>query len=457
MNIQKASKKLQPKRPFPVPEALPGKRGGKWCIEESPAGTIAHGRTGILEKRMLVPLTDDPHAALVRAHELAHAAWSVNRPDVLAKRWGVRLDSVLCAEDMRVNAGLYLTGVRIQDGMVSPKEWEIMESDIINNLAMAEAIGGERGKALHNKIVARLVSAYVAVALPRANGEDARRQGQLIRTVVPEAWPVVENLESNIRNLWRKYRDRARVKGKRMPGVIFTKKLAEMVDVILNEIDPPIDPPKKIKHRPGAAIWGDMEIQNPPLRLPRRDVRMAALRRVSRKEGFRIRGLHRVWSDGQVFRVKTKRKQEGGTVLIDASGSMHWGSKDIETILKLVPSATVAFYEGGSNSKWAGGHYDDTVGRLVIAAARGKMISPSKCKRQVGLNIVDGPALEWLEKQAEPRYWVSDGLVTGKHEKSNPMLNYAAQGIVHRGRITRLPNMDAVKKAFGWVDKKGEA
>src|SRR4051794_10201400 len=96
-----------------------------------------------------------------------------------------------------------------------------------------------------------------------------------------------------------------------------------------------------------------------------------------------------------------------GTVLIDCSGSMRIGLTDLQNILASGPSTMIALYASLPKCLESG--------RIVIAAARGRMIELRQAERLVGTgNVVDGPALEWLSHQPPPRSWISDGHVTGR-------------------------------------------
>jgi hypothetical protein len=117
-------------------------------------------------------------------------------------------------------------------------------------------------------------------------------------------------------------------------------------------------------------------------------------------------------------------------VLIDASGSMHLETAHLREILAAAPAATVAMYSG-----------DDTTGAVTIIARNGRMstdLQIAERRYEVGRgNIVDGPALEWLAEQQEPRTWICDGLVTGEYDRNTLNLKLEAAIIQRKGRITR--------------------
>jgi hypothetical protein len=74
-----------------------------------------------------------------------------------------------------------------------------------------------------------------------------------------------------------------------------------------------------------------------------RVTRLRSVRRAS-DQGAVLRRLDRLLTDGKVF--ATKRRIPGGTVLIDASGSMGWTREGILDVVAAAPAATVAIYSG---------------------------------------------------------------------------------------------------------------
>jgi hypothetical protein len=165
---------------------------------------------------------------------------------------------------------------------------------------------------------------------------------------------------------------------------------------------------------------------------------LAKLRTVRRPsdEGTTIRRLDRLLVDGRVF--ATKRHLPGGTVLIDASGSMGWSPEELLKCLEAAPAATIAIYSGRGNR-----------GVLRVVAKDGRMIAPDLVAPPCGGgNIVDGPALEWLASQAEPRIWISDGVVTGVDDMEYAVLSAEAERHQMTGRVRRLDNLGAATEHF---------
>ena len=106
-----------------------------------------------------------------------------------------------------------------------------------------------------------------------------------------------------------------------------------------------------------------------------------------------------------------KARRNGGTVLLDMSESMNWTIDKIEAILKNIPEATIAGYAAKSDS------YGN--GKLAILASRGYRVREVPW---IGIgNYVDALAMEWLERQPQPHYYVCDLGFTGHIEECNAM------------------------------------
>jgi hypothetical protein len=182
--------------------------------------------------------------------------------------------------------------------------------------------------------------------------------------------------------------------------------------------------------------WGTIEsIDKLPVLTPRQAGKRHGRGRTYRDEGAMPNAMHRWAVDGRIF--KRWRPAPGGTVLVDMSGSMSLSADDLREIVLAAPAATVAMYSGRS-----------TRGRITIVARRGKVASERDMNRARagagGGNIIDGPALRWLAGQPGPRVWVSDGYVTGQHDKFARNLIAEAFAIVKRSGIHRVGRADRV-------------
>ena len=53
-------------------------------------------------------------------------------------------------------------------------------------------------------------------------------------------------------------------------------------------------------------------------------------------------------------------------------------------------------------------------------------------------NIVDGPALQWLNRQAKPHFWVSDGGVSGVGDSPNAQCTAEVRALTKLGAVTQV-------------------
>lgn len=178
-------------------------------------------------------------------------------------------------------------------------------------------------------------------------------------------------------------------------------------------------PPYLTKIIPGYTAgldWVKPSIIKPPTKATK--ISMARGQRVS-DTGAIPRLIHRLPIDGRVFSVK--RKNVGGSVLIDCSGSMGISQEAILQIATHFPAGIIAGYSGP---------------HLVILADRGRVITDAITWK--GTNESDGPALEWLLRQGSPRVWISDGVVTLKGDNQNVSAIQHCEALRQWGGITRI-------------------
>jgi hypothetical protein len=180
--------------------------------------------------------------------------------------------------------------------------------------------------------------------------------------------------------------------------------------------------------------WGEMEIFEPsrPHALPGR---FMGRRRRPENMGVHIRNIHRFFSDKAIFSRLMKRL-DGGTLLIDASGSMHLTPPKLVEIMLMIPAATIASY-----TKIRSG-----VGRLTLLAKKGRRVDEENIKSG-GSNLIDGPALRWLAKQAKPRVWISDAHVVGLHGHTEDLVHECLKICLQAG-IVRYEDLDTATEAL---------
>ena len=171
-----------------------------------------------------------------------------------------------------------------------------------------------------------------------------------------------------------------------------------------------------------TAKWAKMKIIRHPL-TKRLSPKINSVAKKNSDVGVNPRSMNRYATDRKIFSSKTKRA--GGTVLIDVSGSMNMSIREVEEIVKTLPASTVAIYSGESHEVLDRTLWEDTdnieLGKLQIIAENGKWVE--EIPRYPAQNLCDGPALDWLSKQAKPQILVSDCKFSGiqkSHSGRNP-------------------------------------
>jgi hypothetical protein len=178
--------------------------------------------------------------------------------------------------------------------------------------------------------------------------------------------------------------------------------------------------------------WCDVVVLQPPLSMPLKGgLRTRKWRQTD--AGAYIRRPERELTDGRVFGHARKRPN-GGSVVIDTSGSMHLVLEQVEQIMEMAPGVNIATYcSDGSET-----------GYLTIAARNNKRVSRDDLKPDCYGNGIDGPALRWLAAQTAPRVWVSDAGVTGRWDNCSEDLLQECEDLCYRYGITRYHSMDAL-------------
>jgi hypothetical protein len=129
-------------------------------------------------------------------------------------------------------------------------------------------------------------------------------------------------------------------------------------------------------------------------------------------------------------------KEGGCTMLIDVSGSMRLSQGDILKVMEYMPASLIATYSGNR-----------AAGKLTIIAERGRRAEEDQFRTAGSNNLIDGPALRWLATQKGPRYWISDGYVTGLHGYTTELVADAVL-ICRKAHIMRIDSMAEVIDKF---------
>ena len=387
---------------YPLPESVDGQR---WTVR---SGT---GSCDTVDRKLLVPLSESDQDRFIRNHEVAHAKITPRVPAYKqCRKFGITMEAMQAVEDMRVH--FFLIKARVA-----------MTGDLTYDDArtlVSRTITSERHLALG------LVSAW--------DTEDSNRIINILSTRLDE--DVLSQLLNKVRLVYERL-----LMGKGIYRWIGFRNCTVPASRLFDTLFPPDGsrsdqygnvPLESLRSRRTGGRWGEMTVRSLPTSLTRR-VSPIAQRRIFRDEGSRLVAPYRLPVDGRVF--CQKKRQAGGTVLIDVSGSMRLSLKDLKRIIDIAPATTIAVYSGRGKT-----------GTLTIIGEKGRLVDDRGLAEacQSNGNIIDGPALRWLALESGPRIWVSDGLVTGQHDNPSIDLGAEAQRICLHGKILRVEKADAV-------------
>lgn len=395
--------------------------GPGWAVKRSP--NIGRG-SGVSKDRRIatVPLGGTRHEEIVRLHEAEHlTATDYERLGKRLRRAGVQLslDQLRALEEIRVNGRL------TKRGLVGPDEWvQVHAADgdpvptykEIHRMALGACTPDDVGR------VANVILVAVANASPTFGDPElppwATPLARAARAVFncPDDWPTVRNAAREIQGMpaRKQLEEEVQSAAKDVAG-LFSNSGREVngrgrlprLRTAVDKTGLPKGNVPTYTELAGEPNWGDMKTHNLPLTTSTYKPGEGRRWAFSDDPTNRLVRPHRLvrWGDRVGFKRRT-RKQGTGSFLCDASGSMRWKIEDLLSVLEAMPRANVGVYAG---------HHDR--GDLLVVAKEGrrasrKVITEAVNNTLLGANVVDGPALEWLAKQPEPRVWVSDGAVT---------------------------------------------
>jgi len=480
----------------PFPEIVSGKPD--WKIFDD----ADNPRTSNLSKEMHVPLDNEcedcgiNHSKLIRRHELAHVKWS---PQTIGKL-GPDEDSksVEVCEEVRVNYLLMLKGLPLDDWCMCEYKVELMIEKAIYTFSEYELICMLLAMMWHNPEKesyywnrAANNPEYELFCL-RANEHldgtelTGLRKAQIkwsIRQADNFYRRICQNRSSYTNNVsYRKVRKVAKElhklrdefnevpKDEEVYESLRKAKEAEKNKASSNRKAPSTSDndsddnvtlsesmleskQQLLEMMSGGDIlytpdinnmtgrWGLMDIYTPELSVNLQGKIKGGREYRPMDYGVNPKYMNRWCVDKKVF--KQRQRTYGGTILIDASGSMQFSGDDILEIMQMLPAVKIAMYNSTNNREG----WNHNVGSLRIVGNKGKRVNQFYLdKYSGGGNLVDGPALRWLSKQAPSRIWVSDMYVFGADNTSSANLLKECNQIMKQSGITRLANIDDVKR-----------
>lgn len=445
-------KRSQKKRSFPTPAFLPGVRGSaNWHVRPAEKGETPHtlNRTGG-EAEMALPQSDSTDDKFTRLHELLHAAHSpVEEPRPLLRRDGsfLAVEPMMIAEEFRINmVGRHMVGgyeymPKTSDQNVERAEqlleayrashtgsaaveffhwilivWPYQETSMTDYAdvfrQMEQKFIGHLNDAEYHKL--RGIAVEACYTIWEVLWEDELMA--LSNDFVIPSWDSVLKLAAYIQdvdNALNPQRDpgQGESDGEQEPEDSDIEEARRRAEKHTGRPQPGEDEMEKVRglrrkiERPnfddGKKVkWAKMDIRKAKMlfRLPKNKLRRSKYKATD--EGANPRYPHRLLADGKVF--SKKRRVNGGSVLIDDSGSMSWTTRQLKEIILNAPASIIAAYAGYGAK-----------GELVIVGEDGTYADMALPVNHPigGGNFVDLPALEWLASQSKPRIWVSDMFV----------------------------------------------
>lgn len=342
------------------------------------------------DKRMYVPDDDTPFARSIRNHELGHLKWSM---PVLGVPSEVD-DTIEAVEDMRINTLLDRTAGITLDLDGAPVDLLASSQRSVSITSTLESL--------------RLLMGFTGFA----------QFGDVYEHATNEAKELYDTI---FKMMWRKG----------PPSFTRTVEITEWLRERLGDEAHHIRPVMVASRgRPHGTRWGDLTVEQARLKFYTRTL-IAGLsrRKVATPEGAHFRYPHRHALDGAVF--GRRRHESAGTVLVDVSGSMRFSNRYLKQLLQHRPAAQIAVYNAEQYNH----------GTLTVVAKDGRYGDLDYVA--IGeLNVVDGPALDWLRRQRPPRIWISDGRITGVEECRSDFLEADAVAKKRRGRIIQYKNIN---------------
>jgi hypothetical protein len=406
-------------------------RGAKYSVKD--LGDSPQGYMDMVRKELGVSrISDRPWVRWTQLHELTHIQHSRALPDHILKVAAsdktakVVLDDVLAAEDARVNTILtraipdagaeldYPHGMPLRGG---PQGYIASWGAPAHIRARTCAGVSEEDKTAIDIALEKLAAgpltpsaftveaARLAARIRKGDGGGGKGEGG-----EEKAGGEPKDSKSD------KRKDSA-AKRKAAKDAVARKALDKEDASEPWKDEPPLVRPEETEGSDSAVCeWSIPEVTVAPLTIYA--ARPGTHDRQATDTGVQLADVCRASGDGMIFSHSRRRPGtiKRGTFLIDGSGSMRLSSEDVAKIVRAVPAATVAIYDGEvrrGRTKSEPFTRENHHSRIVIVAQGGKMADLDHgAWTTLGGNTCDGPALLWLSRQPGPRIWYCDAGVT---------------------------------------------
>jgi hypothetical protein len=432
------------------PQALPADKGEGWTVINSGISALIQ-KTDLAGKVLVVPDGDGVRERNARLKELAGARWTPHQSIAkTAEKEKVDPSCLRAAEDFRLtfnvsraSRGLFVD--QFSRGTVDPtvlrkfaEQVEITRPETVRAIPLVMAALGktegarvflqqleakfEPGKGL----VAEIKNATLKQMLELAKEMETKGQ-KLMESHLRKSFAgfpksvefarILMDAQDQMEGMSKACQEEVRAaQGKKTQQIELKKLTAGQTEK------------HQIKEAEQNEGYGKMTVKVPPLLMPVKAKNKIARHRVT-EEGILPFQLYRLFLDGKVF--LDPRKQKGGSVLVDISGSMGLTPEQVYEFVLKCPGATIAQYSGSYDS-----------GDLVVVAHKGRIAPRHMIGAGLGGNIIDGPAVGWLAKQARPRIWVSDTQVTGIGDRGERHLRERTMAFCQKHQVKIVTKFD---------------
>lgn len=419
-----------------------------WTVEEG-AAQRGEAWTDMDNARMKVPFGDDETSRVIRAHELMHARVSPLQGSACVSLFpDINPRSIIAAEEFRVNTLVKRAGFNVDElrdgsefrsGELSAQrgDWDGCVVDVgamAGTKACADFLRGVKkvdedwAKALR-EIEKSLISAAKKVpSRYLANTED--------RDGYPRGFSEWTRKFAEILKIAQELGNRPKIDedgnvSDEESEAIDSDKMKEALG-------------KTAKGKGRSRGFAPMVLETLPL--TRRVGGHLGRKRIATNTGRNPRRINRMLTDPQRRVFDRTIKGTGGVVLIDQSGSMSLGEKDLWAILEAAPGCTVIGYSHRPDST----NYPN----VWVLAENGKVCETIRSGN--GGNGVDGPALEFAlkkRKKGESLIWLCDGMVTDSYDHYHDSLAEQCASVVVRNNVYMTGNIQGVIEALEKVKK----
>jgi len=388
---------------------------------------------------VVVPLDQDEVARHIRAHELFHIRLSPSDIRPWVRRGNASLESLLFAEECRINFVMQCNGFEPQKYLTDSRD---------------NTTGYEAAKAKDWRTLIRGIAATYGTAGkdPFLRGVDKAAVEMKETSLYEDVKMIFDQIDKFLNSHKSSAKSDRKINKGKVPmteGFLVTEQIATLLDKHIKMADETGKIPKMCTSVRGYELSksvGFAPLCQGKAPLTRMHNGNMGKVRLCSPTGRNPRRIHRMLTDPYRRIFDRTKRNSGGVVLIDWSGSMHLEESDVLKILNAAPGATVAAYAHSPGST--------DVPNFWILAKDGKMVDKLPDTHGCG-NGVDGNALRWALKSKrfanEPIIWVCDGAVTSGHDDGMySILNVEARGLAIKAKAVMK---QCVEEAIDYLKK----